>query len=121
VEDDDQVRHLAEHILQRCGYTVHVAANAQKAISFLERYHGSLDLLVTDVVMPGMSGPELAAYFIKHWPASKVLFMSGYTDDAIGDHGVLQEGINLLQKPFTPVTFGEKVREVLDGAVLASR
>ena len=121
VEDDDQVRHLAEHILQRCGYTVHVAANAQKAISFLEHYHGSLDLLVTDVVMPGMSGPELAAYFIKHWPASKVLFMSGYTDDAIGDHGVLQEGINLLQKPFTPVTFGEKVREVLDGAVLASR
>jgi signal transduction histidine kinase len=121
VEDDDQVRHLAEHILQRCGYTVHVAANGEKAISFLERHHGSLELLVTDVVMPGMSGPELAAYFVKHWPASKVLYISGYTDDAIGDHGVLQEGINLLQKPFTPVTFGEKVREVLDGAVLANR
>ena len=121
VEDDDQVRHLAQHILRRCGYTVHVAANAEKAISFLERYQGSLDLLVTDVVMPGMSGAELAAYFTKQWPASKVLFMSGYTDDAIGDHGVLQEGINLLQKPFTPVTFGDKVREVLDGAVLSNR
>jgi signal transduction histidine kinase len=121
VEDDDQVRHLAEHILKRCGYTVHAAANAEKAKSFFERHQGNLELLVTDVVMPGLSGPELAADFSKLWPSSKILYISGYTDDAIGDHGVLQEGINLLLKPFTPVTLGEKVREVLDGAILASQ
>jgi hypothetical protein len=63
----------------------------------------------------------LAADFSKLWPSSKILYISGYTDDAIGDHGVLQEGINLLLKPFTPVTLGEKVREVLDGAILASQ
>ena len=121
VEDDEQVRHLARNILRRCGYTVHAAANAVEAASFYESHEGKLDLLVTDVVMPGLSGPELAANFANHWPTSKVLYMSGYTADAIGDHGVLQDGINLLPKPFTPVTLGEKVRQVLDGTVLANR
>ncbi len=117
VEDEEQVRHLAQHILRRCGYTVHTAANAAEARRFFERHQGNIDLLVTDVVMPGLSGPELATNFLEHWPASKVLYMSGYTDEAIGEHGVLQAGIHLLPKPFTPVTLGEKVREVLDGGV----
>jgi signal transduction histidine kinase/CheY-like chemotaxis protein len=118
VEDDDQVRHLAQHILERCGYTVHAASNGERAKDFFGRHQGNIDLLVTDVVMPGLSGPELAEDFSRRWPTSKVLFISGYTDDAIGEHGVLQEGINLLLKPFTPATLGEKVREVLDGALL---
>jgi signal transduction histidine kinase/CheY-like chemotaxis protein len=114
VEDDDQVRGLTVSMLKRCGYTVYVAENGTEALRFSDQHTNGLDLLLTDVVMPGVSGPDLAKKMTTRHPGLKVLFMSGYTDDAIGDHGMLGEGIALLQKPFTSSMLAERVREVLD-------
>lgn len=119
VEDDEQVRDLTLAMLKRSGYNVHVARNGAEAVQFCEAHVGGVDLLLTDVVMPGLSGPELAAKIAEQRPDMKVLYMSGYTDDAIGDHGVLEEGIALLQKPFTSSVLTARVREVLDGTLAA--
>ena len=119
VEDDEQVRDLTHAMLKRCGYNVHVARNGAEAINFCTTHRGTLDLLLTDVVMPGLSGRELAAQLVEHRPELKVLYMSGYTDDAIGTHGVLDEGTVLLQKPFTSATLAERVRALLDGVEIA--
>ncbi|ABF42601.1 periplasmic sensor hybrid histidine kinase [Candidatus Koribacter versatilis Ellin345] len=114
VEDDEQVRNLTLTMLRRFGYTVYVAENGTEALKFNETHSGEINLLLTDVVMPGASGPEIAVKISASRPGIKVLYMSGYTDDAIGTHGILEEGISLLQKPFTPAALGERVREVLD-------
>ena len=113
VEDADGVRELTRRLLQRLGYTVLVAANADEALRLFEQ-NGSIDVLLTDVVMPGASGPELTRQLAARFPALKVVYMSGYTDDAIVDHGVLNPGVLLLPKPFTSETLGRKVREALD-------
>ncbi len=99
--------------LQAYGYRVIQAENAGEALLICERGHERVDLVLTDVVMPNMSGRELADRLAKHWPGIKVLFMSGYTDDTIMQHGVLEEGAMFIQKPFSPDQLAMKVREVL--------
>jgi PAS domain S-box-containing protein len=116
VEDQEQVRAVARGILIRHGYQVLVAKNAGEALLLCEKHAGPIDLLVTDVVMPQMSGPELAKRLAVTRASMKVLCMSGYTDDSIVRHGVLESGMAFLQKPFTPESLTRKAREVLDAA-----
>ena len=117
VEDAELVRNLTRQVLETAGYRVLEAANAEAAIDLCERINGDrIDLLLTDVVMPGMSGNEMSRILLAKQPGMPVLYMSGYTDDAIVQHGVLEAGINFLQKPFTPGALASKVREVLDMA-----
>ena len=115
VEDEDAVRMLGLEVLQRHGYSVLEVRSGKEAFQVSGRHKGSINLLVTDVVMPGMSGRELAERLAPYRPDMKVLYMSGHTDDAIVRHGVLEEKVAFLQKPFTPTVFLRKVREVLDG------
>jgi signal transduction histidine kinase/CheY-like chemotaxis protein len=116
-EDAEAVRGAARQILERYGYTVLEAANGTVALITAEKAI-KIDLLLTDVVMPEMSGRELATQFVRLKPNTKVLFMSGYTDDAIIRHGVLRPGTAYLQKPFSPETLARKVRAVLDSRVV---
>jgi CheY-like chemotaxis protein len=115
VEDEDSVRKLAHHILLSEGYLVLEAPNGEKALQVSEGYAGPIHLLLTDIVMPGgMSGRQLADCLSALRPRMKILYMSGYTDDAIVHHGVLDADFAFLQKPFTLNTLMYKVREVLD-------
>ena len=114
VEDEEAVRVLLQDILEAEGYTVLVAPNGHEALHACEQRGGPIHLLLTDVVMPGMSGRELVERLTERCAAAKVLYMSGYTDDAVVRHGVLDEGVNFLQKPFTPDAVLRKVRETLD-------
>ncbi len=100
-------------LLQRQGYTVLVAAGADEAFRLFDE-NPSIDVLLTDVVMPGASGPELTRQLVEQRPGLKVIYMSGYTEDTIIHHGVLNPGIAFLHKPFTSDTLGRKIREVLD-------
>jgi PAS domain S-box-containing protein len=113
VEDAEPLRAVASRLLQRQGYTVLLAANAEEAVQLFER-HASIDVLLTDVVMPGASGPELTKRLVEQRPGLKVIYMSGYTEEAIVQHGVIKPGIAFLRKPFTSETLGRKIREVLD-------
>jgi PAS domain S-box-containing protein len=116
VEDSPVVRAAAARILQRAGYTVIESPTSKAAIDIAAKKQDRIDLLLTDVVMPGMSGRQVAEQFVQLRPNAKVLYMSGYTDDAVVRHGILQPGIAYLQKPFTGETLSAKVRSVLDGA-----
>jgi two-component system, cell cycle sensor histidine kinase and response regulator CckA len=113
VEDEEGLRLLATKLLGRLGYTVLVAANADRALELFDA-NGSIDVVLTDVVMPGGSGPELTKRLVQGRPGLKVIYMSGYTDEAIVQHGVLAPGIAFLHKPFTSETLGRKIRETLD-------
>ncbi len=117
VEDVEAVRAVTRRMLERYGYRVLEAADGEAAIRLAANSAEHIHLLLTDVVMPNVSGRDLAEVFVKKYPSSKVLFMSGYTDDAIVRHGILQEGIAYLQKPFTPDSLASKVRTVLDATV----
>jgi DNA-binding NtrC family response regulator len=114
VEDDDQVRAVARSILRATGYQVIEARSAGEAILQSEKHKGAIHLLLTDVVMPQMGGPELAKRLASTRPNMKVLCTSGYTDDSIVRHGVLDAHFAYLQKPITPESLTTKVREVLD-------
>jgi CheY-like chemotaxis protein len=114
VEDEDTLRTLCERILGDLGYQVMPARNGAEAIAVAQKYGERIDLLLTDVVMPGMSGRELATQLVLEYPEMQVLFMSGYTDNAIVHHGVLDEGVSFIGKPYTPSALARKVREVLD-------
>ena len=115
VEDADPLRKLAQAFLESNGFRVSSAPCGEAALEIAARHSGMFDLLLTDVVMPGMNGRVLAEELSRRQPGLKVLFMSGYTDSFIAGHGVLQEGTNLLHKPFTEEILISKVREVLDG------
>ena len=114
VEDDSSIRKLARKVLQAYGYNVLDAEEGEQALRIIEEHEGPIHLLVTDVVMPKMSGRELAERLQSLRPEVKVIYMSGYTDDAIAHHGVLEQGVNFIEKPFTPKGLARKVREVLD-------
>ena len=114
VEDSKQVRELSHTILKREGYTILVAENGAEALRVLESHDGPLDLLLTDVVMPDMNGRELFARIAGKCADIKVLYMSGYTNDVIANHGVLDRGVQFIQKPFGVQALVAKVREVLD-------
>ena len=116
VEDQDEVRKLICAVLRHSGYGVLESSNGGEALLVCERYRETIHLMVTDVVMPGMSGRELSDRIALLRPAMKVLYLSGYTSNAIVHHGVLDAGILFLQKPFTPLILAQKVREVLDSA-----
>ncbi len=114
VEDEEEVRKLAARILQRQGYKVLEAPQGGDALLICEQHQDPIHLMLTDVVMPGMSGYQLAKRLESLQPGMEVLYMSGYTDSAIAQHGVLGEGVNYIQKPFTVDGLARKVREVLD-------
>lgn len=113
-EDNPQVRRLAADILKRQGYQLLVAENGSEALEKLKSHPGTVDLLLTDVVMPDINGKELYARLADQYPGLRVLYMSGYTDDVIAHKGVLDEGIDFIQKPFTIYGLSNKVREVLE-------
>jgi len=115
VEDQEMVRTLARRILVGLGYRVIEAQDAGEAIHAARERGEAIDLLLTDVIMPRMGGRELAGILLEGHPDLKVLFMSGYTDDAVMHHGALQSGHGFLQKPFNPSSLSRKVRDVLDG------
>lgn len=114
VEDDAAVRSLARLALQMYGYQVLEASDGREALALSQRHKGSIHLLVTDVVMPGINGRELAEQLTRKFRDLQVLFLSGYTSDTIVHHGVLEADMAFLQKPFTPVLLSRKVREVLN-------
>jgi signal transduction histidine kinase/FixJ family two-component response regulator len=114
VEDEAAVRAFVRDVLQRHGYEVLAAASPHQAIAVAEQHADEIDLLLTDVVMPEMSGPELCETLTASHPTMRTLYMSGYPDEALGQHGVLKEGIPLLGKPFTPAALLRKLREVLE-------
>jgi signal transduction histidine kinase len=113
VEDEEAVRAIMCAVLRRNGYTVVEARNGQAALQACETHGETLDLVVTDVIMPVMGGRELADRLLELRPTLKVLFVSGYTEHSVIEHGVLERGIAFLQKPITPRAFATKVREVL--------
>ena len=113
VEDEAMVRRFARRVLQSQGYTILEARDGEEAMAVAERTEGPIDVLVTDVVMPGMSGRELAVELVRRRPGLRVLYMSGYTDDAIAEHGVLEPGISLVEKPFTRDGLAAMLRKVL--------
>jgi two-component system, cell cycle sensor histidine kinase and response regulator CckA len=115
VEDEAAVRGLTLHVLERCGYELLDAGSAEEAFRLAAGYDASIDLLITDVVMPGESGPELARRLAVTRPDMKVLFVSGYTDDAVVRSDRLAPNQHFLQKPFGPDTLSRKVRSMLDG------
>jgi CheY-like chemotaxis protein len=114
VEDEEMIRNLTRQILEMQGYTVITAVDGSKGLSAYEHHTETIELLLTDVVMPGMSGPEMAQRIESIRPGTKVIYMSGYTDDTMLSHGILSEDTDFLQKPFTPLTLCAKIREVLD-------
>jgi PAS domain S-box-containing protein len=114
VEDESNVRRLGKQYLEKQGYTVLEAAEGSAAMKISDTYPGPIHLLLTDVIMPGMNGRELAQQITFARAETRVLYMSGYTENAIGHNGMLDDGISLLQKPFTLPALKEKVREILD-------
>ncbi len=114
VEDAEALRVMIREILESGGYTVVDASNPDEALARAQAYHGSLHLMLTDVVLPHMSGPDLAASLARVLPEMRVLYMSGYAADAIGNHGVLEPGTFFIQKPFTADDLLRKLRAVLD-------
>lgn len=120
VEDEDGVRALVRHVLHKNGYNVIEARHGGEALLACERHAGKIDLLLTDVVLEQMSGRELAERLLQIRPEMKVLYVSGYADDAIVHHGVLTPGAAFLQKPFTTEALARKLRNVLDGTLAAT-
>ena len=114
VEDNEMVRSLAEAMLQDLGYRVIVAETPDRCLELLNTSKAAIDLLVTDVVMPGMNGKDLIERLRLSEPELKVLFMSGYSRNIITHNGVFNEGVNFIQKPFTMSSLSEKVRQALE-------
>jgi len=119
VEDQAQVRRMVLAILRQNGYRLLEAADGTEALSLCERHEGALDLLITDVVMPGMNGVELSDRMRRLRPTLRTLFISGYTADVLGPSGALAPGMSHLAKPFSPAQLSRKIREVLGARITA--
>jgi PAS domain S-box-containing protein len=114
VEDEPNLRRLARQYLERQGYKILEAEDGAAALQIVDGHKGAIDLLLTDIIMPGMNGRDLAAHIVTLVPAVRVLYMSGYTENVVGHDGMLDAGVNLLQKPFSLPALKDRVREVLD-------
>jgi CheY-like chemotaxis protein len=114
-EDEPDLRELARIFLEGYGYKVLEASSAEQAIETADIFPGQIDLLLTDVILPGMSGRQLAESILSKRPQTRIVYMTGYTDDMVVQHKVLEPGVKLLQKPFGRVELALKVRSTLDG------
>lgn len=114
VEDEPTILEVTKTMLRRLGYTIFAAATPEEAIDMAGEKNAKINLLISDVVMPGMNCRDLASSLLSIQPDLKCLFMSGYTANVIAHHNILEEGINFIQKPFTMKDLGNKVREILD-------
>ncbi len=114
MEDEPAIIDVATMILEQQGYTILSASTPGDAIRIAEEHDGRIHLLITDVIMPDMNGRDLAKQLQSRFPELKCLFMSGYTANVIAHHGVLDDGVHFMQKPFTLSAIASKVREVLD-------
>ncbi len=115
VEDEPAVLRMTVRILREAGYEVLEASNGEEAIRTASEYEHTIHLIITDVVMPRLGGKELGERMKILRPDTKILFVSGYTDNSIVHHGVLEPGVQFLQKPYTAVRLARKVRDVLEG------
>ena len=115
VENEPAIRNLLQVALRRNGYTVLAAESGREALELVRNHDGAIDLLITDVMMPDMDGPELVRQLSTILPDTRTLFMSGYMDDTLGERGILSSNANFIQKPFSPRTIAQKVRDILDG------
>ena len=113
VEDDVSVRRLSCSILQKHGYTVLEAEDVYNAVELSKNYTAPIHLMLVDVIMPDMKGPEVFAKVAAFHPEIKVIYMSGYTDNVIAHHGILEKGIQFIQKPFTVQDLTSKIREII--------
>lgn len=114
VEDEKSVLNLVQRTLKKCGYRLITATDGIEALEVIKKYEKPIHLLLTDVVMPNLSGKELSEKIIELHPGTKICFMSGYTNEAIVQHGILNSGVNFIQKPFSPELLVKRVREILD-------
>jgi CheY-like chemotaxis protein len=121
LEDDEALRSVTQEILERAGYRMIVAARPEDALASAVAYPGQIDLLLSDVILPGMNGPRFAAELLARRPEIRVLFVSGYTDDAIFKPGILEAGLRLLQKPFTAQALLQAVRAALEDPATTPR
>ena len=116
VENEAAIRNLLQMALQKNGYRVLTAESGREALDLINAHSGPIHLLITDVMMPDIDGPELVRRLSTLRPDTRTLFMSGYMDDALGEQGVLPSNVNFIQKPFSPRTIAQRVREILDGS-----
>jgi DNA-binding NtrC family response regulator len=116
IEDDPRVRAAASRVLRSHGYRILDASNGATALALANAHRGEVELVLSDVVMPDANGPDVVARLRESQPDLRALFMSGYTSHAVLSNGLLEPGINLLQKPFTPEFLVKRVRQVLDAA-----
>jgi two-component system cell cycle sensor histidine kinase/response regulator CckA len=120
-EDSNSLREMAKEYLESVGYSVIESASGKEALQHAREFNGIIHLLLTDIVMPEMSGPELAAEIAAARPGIKIIYTSGYTDEAFSRQGILDPGVNFIQKPYRPKALGRKIREVLDEGPTQSR
>jgi DNA-binding response OmpR family regulator len=116
VENEAAIRNLLQMALQKNGYRVLTAESGREALDLVNAHSGPIHLLITDVMMPDIDGPELVRRLSTLRPDTRTLFMSGYMDDALGEQGALPSNVNFIQKPFSPRTIAQRVREILDGS-----
>jgi len=114
VEDDEQVLELMKEVLGELGYNVLAAADGEEALDICNRYEGDIHLLLTDVVLPKLNGPQVAVEFVNKRPESKIVYVSGYSEKGVIENGLIDSGSEVFQKPFTASSLAHKVREVLD-------
>lgn len=113
VEDNEKVKELTRRLLSSYGYNILMASSVKEAIELLEREPKNIDLLFTDVIMPGINGVELADFFRQKYPNGKVIFTSGYMENTLAKNGVLKEGINFISKPYSAGSLCRKIKSIL--------